>query len=169
MDFGSFLKLLRKQQGFTLRELGAKTGISNAYLSQIETGARQPPKAPEKLSKIADALGIEAHELWKAAGYEIPLTVLTEPVLAHHSEIDFIYNRIIYDMKRNVTPRYEKLLDIFLKTVFIKMCETHLGSDLIEEPVAKEVEKRFGTALKLFKPIFKKENSASILKNISEG
>lgn len=38
MDFSEKLKFARKVKGLTLREVEGKTGISNAYLSQLENG-----------------------------------------------------------------------------------------------------------------------------------
>ena len=40
---GSFLAVLRRSKGLSLRAVEAETGISNAYLSQLETGKIREP------------------------------------------------------------------------------------------------------------------------------
>ena len=60
LPFGRYVKNRREQLGKTLRGFAAETGISPAYLCDIENGNR---KAPEKfLSKFADALCLNAGE-----------------------------------------------------------------------------------------------------------
>ncbi len=48
--------------GYSQRKLGRETGISGAYLSQIERGERNP--SPTVAKKIADALGKEFDDLF---------------------------------------------------------------------------------------------------------
>jgi transcriptional regulator with XRE-family HTH domain len=43
MDWNEKLKFARKVSGFTLRQVESKTGVSNAYLSQLETGKIKDP------------------------------------------------------------------------------------------------------------------------------
>lgn len=42
MKLSTRLRELRKQNGWKLREVAEKTGISVSYLSEIERGIRQP-------------------------------------------------------------------------------------------------------------------------------
>ena len=44
-NYGEFLKSARKAKRLTLREVEQKTGISNAYLSQLESGKVKQPSA----------------------------------------------------------------------------------------------------------------------------
>lgn len=67
-DFGKYLKELRMKNGLSLRQLSLCSGVSNAYLSQIETGARSTPK-PDILMKISEGLQIPYNQLMAAAGY----------------------------------------------------------------------------------------------------
>lgn len=53
---GMKLKQLRKDRGFSLKELSNKTNLSISYLSEIEAAKKYPK--PEKLIQIAAALGI---------------------------------------------------------------------------------------------------------------
>lgn len=66
--FGQYLKKLRLEQGYTIRQVEMKTGISNAYLSQIENGKRNIPTA-QILQKLAPVYRVETTELLTAAGY----------------------------------------------------------------------------------------------------
>jgi SOS regulatory protein LexA len=75
-EFGNYLKKLRKENGLTIRQLTEKSGVSNAYLSQLETGKRGLPK-PEILAKLHGPLGVGYDELMEKAGY-ISSNVRTE-------------------------------------------------------------------------------------------
>jgi transcriptional regulator with XRE-family HTH domain len=68
MEFGEYLKSLRKRRGFSIRKLAHNAGVSNSYLSQIETGQRGIP-SPWILRKLARPLKVEYEELLRAAGY----------------------------------------------------------------------------------------------------
>lgn len=67
-EFGSYIKVLRKNAKLTIRQLQDKSGVSNAYLSQIENGKRGLP-TPEILMKIHGPLGVPYDELMEKAGY----------------------------------------------------------------------------------------------------
>lgn len=66
--FGTKLKELRLQKGLKIRELESLTGISNAYLSQIENGKRKRP-SPEYLKRMAPHLNIPYASLLQLAGH----------------------------------------------------------------------------------------------------
>lgn len=72
------LSQLRKLKGVSLRQMETATGISNAYLSQLERGVAAQP-APEKLKRLAEFFGIAYETLLEAAGY-----LEQAPVRAHH-------------------------------------------------------------------------------------
>jgi len=58
----SNLKLLRKAHDITLRELSKQTGVSNAYLSQIENGLKD--NVTMKIAmKIADYFNVDFYEM----------------------------------------------------------------------------------------------------------
>ena len=65
---GEIIKQARESKGYSQRQLGLYTGISNTEISKIESGQRQNP-APEILKKIAPQIGVTYMELMKAAGY----------------------------------------------------------------------------------------------------
>jgi len=59
---GDKIKEARNQKGWTLDELAKKSGVSKAYLSQLENSDSERPSA-EKLYNIAIALGVSIAEL----------------------------------------------------------------------------------------------------------
>ncbi|MEC0369433.1 transcriptional regulator [Paenibacillus chibensis] len=67
-EFGSTLKRLREQKGYTINQLAEAAGISNSQISRMENGLRGIPKAPT-IRKLADALEAPYGELMGAAGY----------------------------------------------------------------------------------------------------
>jgi transcriptional regulator with XRE-family HTH domain len=66
--FGEYLKGLREKQRMSLRDVERRTGVSNAYLGQIELGKRPPPH-PKILKKLAPIYDVHVYELMRAAEY----------------------------------------------------------------------------------------------------
>lgn len=62
------LKKIRGIQGHSLRKVERETGISNAYLFQLESGKAENP-SPHILHKLADFYKVPYEELMRAAGY----------------------------------------------------------------------------------------------------
>lgn len=56
------LRLLRTSRGWSLRYAQARTGVSNAYLSQLESGTASTPSL-EKLLAICSAYGVGLDDL----------------------------------------------------------------------------------------------------------
>jgi transcriptional regulator with XRE-family HTH domain len=56
------IKKLREDQGLTQASLAKKAGVTEAYVSMIEAGARKNPSLPV-LKKLARALGVPVTEL----------------------------------------------------------------------------------------------------------
>jgi transcriptional regulator with XRE-family HTH domain len=65
-DLGAYLREQRQHAKLSVRQLAARTGISNPYLSQIERGLRRP--SAEVLQQIARGLRISAEALYVRAG-----------------------------------------------------------------------------------------------------
>src|SRR2546425_6893236 len=59
---GEFLKNVRKAQQHTLRDVEEATGVSNAYLSQLEQGKMTKP-SPQILHKLASFYGVPYEKL----------------------------------------------------------------------------------------------------------
>lgn len=62
MKLGDKIKLLRKEKGFTQKELAAAANISRSYLADLE-GNRYNPSM-DVAESIAKALGVTIHALW---------------------------------------------------------------------------------------------------------
>lgn len=65
-DIGSFIRTQRETAQFSMRQLAAKSGVSNPYLSQVERGLRKP--SAEVLNQLAKALRVSAEVLYVRAG-----------------------------------------------------------------------------------------------------
>jgi transcriptional regulator with XRE-family HTH domain len=62
------LRNIRKLRDYSLRDVEEGTGISNAYLSQLERGDALKP-SPDKLQLLADFYEVPYTDLMRAAGY----------------------------------------------------------------------------------------------------
>ncbi len=67
-QLGPYLRSLREARGLTLREVEEASGVSNAYLSQLETGKISKP-SPHILHKLAAVYGVPYEILMEKAGY----------------------------------------------------------------------------------------------------
>jgi transcriptional regulator with XRE-family HTH domain len=67
-SLGEYLKSLREARATSLRDVEEKTGVSNAYLSQIETGSVSRP-SPHILYKLAEFYRVDHIALMERAGH----------------------------------------------------------------------------------------------------
>ncbi|MEK4951670.1 helix-turn-helix domain-containing protein [Bacillus sp. FSL W8-1127] len=67
-EFGLYLRSLRKRKGLTIDQLAELLDISNAYVSQIETGKKGIP-SPELLKQFHAHLDVAYEHLMEKAGY----------------------------------------------------------------------------------------------------
>jgi HTH-type transcriptional regulator, competence development regulator len=67
---GAYLKQLREAQGLSQRDVQSKTDISNAFLSQIESG-KVKNTSPIMLHKLATLYRVPYEHLMERAGYPI--------------------------------------------------------------------------------------------------
>ena len=82
--FGAYLKQLRETQGLSLRDVQSKTEVSNAFLSQIESGKVKNP-SPIMLHKLATLYRVPYEDLMERAGYP----AATAPTQAHSANAKF--------------------------------------------------------------------------------
>lgn len=61
MDIAERLTELREQQGLSMRKLAERSGLSQAFISSIEAGRKQPTL--DSLTKLSFGLGITLIEL----------------------------------------------------------------------------------------------------------
>jgi transcriptional regulator with XRE-family HTH domain len=86
---GQILKATRSRLGKTLREVESATGISNGYLSQLESGSVKQP-SPNHLHKLAGVYGLDYSRLMELAGYAIARQIGTTTEKA----LDPVFERI---------------------------------------------------------------------------
>jgi len=65
--FSEFMLAARQRAGLSTREIERLSGVSKAYISQMETGGRNVP-TPDILRKLAPHLKVSYEDLMKAAG-----------------------------------------------------------------------------------------------------
>ena len=72
-DLGQYLRDARMALGLSLRDIEEATGheVSNAYLSQLETGKVKKP-SPHILYALSLALSVPYSQLMQRAGYIVP-------------------------------------------------------------------------------------------------
>lgn len=70
-SLGDFLKASRNAKQLSLRDVERQVGISNAYLSQLESGKIRNP-SPNVLHKLASLYNVFYRELMQLAGYPVP-------------------------------------------------------------------------------------------------
>jgi HTH-type transcriptional regulator, competence development regulator len=68
---GQLLKEARRELGLTLREIERTSGISNGYLSLLESDKVKQP-SPKHLAELSRALVVPYADLMRAAGYLLP-------------------------------------------------------------------------------------------------
>jgi transcriptional regulator with XRE-family HTH domain len=65
---GEYLKKVRNERKFSLKDVKEKTGISDSALSHIESGKTEAP-SPEHFKKLAAEYQIDLIDLFLKAGY----------------------------------------------------------------------------------------------------
>lgn len=70
-DLSHFLRTARERKGLTLRAVEQATGVSNAYLSQLESGKIKQP-SPVILHKLSQLYGVSYADAMRLAGYPVP-------------------------------------------------------------------------------------------------
>ena len=104
---GIFLSSARNKLGLTLRAVEEETGISNAYLSQLEHGKIKTP-APQNLYKLSEIYRVPYELLLELTGYPVPKAQSVEP----QSSIDTFAARV-----GKVTEEEEEALVEYLQFI----------------------------------------------------
>lgn len=68
-EIGQYLKAIRSQQGFSLKDVYKKTGISDSKLSRIENGTNLSETDPTILQALAKLYNLNLVDLYLVAGY----------------------------------------------------------------------------------------------------
>ncbi|MGP8174513.1 MAG: TIR domain-containing protein [Terracidiphilus sp.] len=91
-SLGDVLRKTRTDAGLTLRAVEAETSVSNAYLSQLETGKAENP-SPAVLRKLAELYEVPYETLMRAAGYAPDAGPATRDLFLSHSSKDKLVAR----------------------------------------------------------------------------
>lgn len=67
-SIGEFIRSKRKEKGLSVRELARRTGVSQPYLSQLETGSHNNPSL-DILRKICKQLDVDYIDFFVRIGY----------------------------------------------------------------------------------------------------
>jgi len=70
-NYGEYFKALRESKNMTLRDVERKASVSNAYLSQLESGKVKQP-SPLTLHKLAELYAVDYNLLMSKVGYPTP-------------------------------------------------------------------------------------------------
>ncbi len=125
--FGAYLRELRRAKGLSLKKVEQAAGVSNAYVSQIERGLRNPPH-PEILNRLAKIYGVPARDLLIAAGY------LKEEHGITREEIERAYGHVLSDPQyRQGTRLKGQPLKLDAKRFIVEMYEKATGRKLLRE------------------------------------
>ena len=114
MDFYHQLKQIRIRQGFSIREVAKRSGVSAAYISQLENGNRGIP-SPDILHKLSSGLNTSYSMLMEHAGY-LQLKEQQSPYVAGPLYLrDLLHQQELVWGERFLTEedkiRIEKILD----------------------------------------------------------
>lgn len=122
MDFSNYLKQKREDKKLSIRQLAKYSGVSPAYISQVEKGQRGTP-TPDYLKKLAKGLKTPYEELMKAAGYienpqEVPFAPLSlrEKIIKlseEHPSMDLMFSGL--DQMDNET--LERAIDRIIEMI----------------------------------------------------
>jgi transcriptional regulator with XRE-family HTH domain len=105
-SLGTTLKKLRDIQQFTLRQVEEVTGISNAYLSQLENDKIVKPSA-NVLYKLANIYNVDLNTLLAAAG------IIEKQAAPPHK----LLNSIAFSTESTLTQEEENALLEYLQFI----------------------------------------------------
>lgn len=132
MNFGEELRKIRKENGLSIRKTGELTGISHAYLSQIENGKRPKPK-PDIIKKLSKALNVNYVDLMEKAGYFEDLPQVEKERLSVNIDYQFHLGEMLDDAL-NVISLGESFIPEVIE--YIKVIEQRFDNQFEEnEPL----------------------------------
>lgn len=128
--FAQYLRDLRRRSGLTLREVAdASQGmISNAYLSQVETGRRPPPHV-RILKTLASVYSVPQEEMLERAGY------ISSP---SGTAIEVAFEQVLADRTMNFGTRFDGELNVEAKRMIVTLYERATGKRLLAGPEQDE-------------------------------
>jgi transcriptional regulator with XRE-family HTH domain len=128
-NFGSYLRQVRKRRGLSLKQVETAAAVSNAYISQIETGRRRPPH-PDILKKLSKVYDVPLRDLLIKAGYlddDSEKRTITE-------QVNSAFDQVTSDPQLNYGTRLRgSKLSLDAKHLIIELYEKLTKQKLLEE------------------------------------
>lgn len=124
-DIGDYLKQLRTDRKLTLRGAAEAARLSNAYLSQIETGKRGVPSA-KLLQSLAQVYGVPPSDLLREAGYLGQVDDVSE-----EEAVNRAFEFVMADKRFQAGTRVKGGLDMEAKRYIVEVYERVTGAKLL--------------------------------------
>ena len=105
LSLGQYLEQAREEAGVSLRQLVVATGIPQTTINRLLKDEVEKPN-PEHLTRLADALELNASDLFMVAGLPIPRELPSIDALLR-AEYD-LPEEAVAEAKRNIAAIVEK-------------------------------------------------------------
>ncbi len=123
---GQYLKELRQRVRLSLREVEQQVGVSNSYLSQVETGQRRP--GTNVLKRLAPLYRVSVRDLLERAGH----LVETPAEVPEDEKVEHAYQFVLSDPRFRFGTRPRGEMDTESKRFIVQMYETLTGRKLLD-------------------------------------
>jgi len=125
-NFGEYLRNLRLEKRYSLREVEELSGVSNSYLGLIERGQRPIPGV-DILKKLAPVYDVPARDLLAAAGY-----LKEEDIsLSEEDEVEMAFRYVMNDPRYKSGTRIKGGVTTEVKRFIVEMYEKATGKKLL--------------------------------------
>ena len=124
--FGEYLRTLRLEKRYSLREVEELSGVSNSYLGLIERGQRPTPGA-DIIKKLAPVFDVPIRDMLEAAGY-----LKSEDIsLSEDDEVEMAFRYVMNDPRYKSGTRIKGGLNTEVKRFIVEMYEKATGKKLL--------------------------------------
>ena len=125
-NFGEYLRTLRLEKRYSLREVEQMSGVSNSYLGLIERGQRPIPGA-DILKKLAPVFDVPIRDMLAAGGY----LKVEDITLSEEDEVDMAFQYVMNDPRYKSGTRIKGGLNTEVKRFVVEMYEKATGKKLL--------------------------------------
>lgn len=107
-DFGTWIRQLRKNKGYSLKDLEDASGVTASYIHRIETGSRKTPSIPV-IEKLALGLGVNPEEFLR----KLNLTNIKKKEMLTGLAETIAINSFTINGKKATKEQKEQIIDLF--------------------------------------------------------
>ncbi|MBI2849789.1 MAG: helix-turn-helix domain-containing protein [Chloroflexi bacterium] len=125
-NFGEYLRTLRLEKRYSLREVEQMSGVSNSYLGLIERGQRPIPGA-DIIKKLAPVFDVPIRDMLAAAGY----LKVEDITLTDEDEVEMAFQYVMNDPRYKSGTRIKGGLNTEVKRFVVEMYEKATGKKLL--------------------------------------